>query len=171
MWTNRDLTVYHGCDDLSGQAIVNPQLGRPNGIKLSTCSPNSDFGRGFYTTTNLHQAEQWANRRFHTSRAGSAAVVSFTIDRNAIAGLEHMAFVLDGTPPNSDYWELVVHCRRGRDHARSGAASFYDVVYGPVSLFPQYLVIADTDQISFHTTAGLGILSNGAVHSRGSPTY
>ena len=48
---------------------------------------------------------------------------------------------------------------------------FYDVVYGPVSLFPQFLVIADADQISFHTDAALRALSTVAIRSHGTPIY
>ena len=170
MWTNQSLKVYHGCDDLSAKGIV------AHGIRLASGSPTTDFGQGFYTTTNVHQAEQWANRRFHTGKAHgatSAAVVEFTIDRNDIAVLEHMAFVREDFAPNSDYWQLVAHCRGGNDHARAGTplAGHYDVVYGPVSLYPQYLVIADADQISFHTENALTVLTNVAIISHGSPEY
>ena len=62
----------------------------------------TDFGQGFYTTTNIHQAQQWANRRYQIRRrhgATSAAVIKFEIDWDAMAGLEHLAFVRD----DSDY--------------------------------------------------------------------
>ena len=78
-----------------------------------------------------------------------------------MAVLDHMAFVREDFSPNSDYWQLVTHCRSGNDHARAGApgTGYYDVVYGPVSLFPQFLVIADADQISFHTEHALTVLT------------
>jgi len=40
-----------------------------------------------------------------------------------------------------------------------------------VSLYPQFLVIADTDQISFHTQEALNVLTNAVVISHGSPVY
>ena len=76
-----------------------------------------------YTTTNVHQAEQWGNRRFHIGKsrgAKSAAVVEFTIDRDVLAGLEHMAFSREDFAPNSDYWQLVAHCRGGRVEVAAG---------------------------------------------------
>ena len=45
------------------------------------------------------------------------------------------------------------------------------VVYGPVSLYPQFLTIADADQISFHTEDALKVLTTGAIVSRGNPVY
>ncbi len=174
VWRNQRLKVYHGCDDVAATGIV-PVPGGAHGISLAHGSPTSDFGQGFYTTTNMHQAEQWANRRYHMGRgrgAKSAAVVEFGIDRDAMAAMEHMAFVREDFAPNSDYWQLVAYCRGGRDHARTGAgAGYYDVVYGPVSLYPQFLVIADADQISFHTGKALGVLTNATITSRGSPVY
>ena len=142
MWANDPLKVYHGCDDVSAVRIA--PAGGGHGIALASGSPATDFGQGFYTTTNVHQAEQWANRRFRVARsrgATCAAVVEVTIDRDGLAGLEHMAFVRGDGAPDSDYWRLVAHCRSGTDHGRIGNKAFYDVVYGPVSLFPQFLVI------------------------------
>lgn len=51
---NDDLILYHGTDDKSAREII------AHGIDLSLCSPLTDFGRGFYTTTNLEQAKNWA---------------------------------------------------------------------------------------------------------------
>lgn len=134
----------------------------------------ADFGQGFYSTTNVHQAQQWANRRYQVRRrhgVASAAVVRFDIDQEAIASLDHLAFVRQDLAPNSDYWQLVAHCRRGNDHGRVGARQFYDVVYGPVSMYPQFLVITDADQISFHTDSALGVLQGATVVSQGDPVY
>ena len=172
MWSNQPLKVYHGCDDVSASKIV-PTIGG-HAIDLARGRPATDFGQGFYTTTNVRQAEQWANRRYHFGQAQgakSAAVVGFTIDRDAMASLDDMAFVRDDFAPNSDYWQLVAHCRGGNDHARVGTRGYYDVVYGPVSLYPQFLVIPDADQISFHTPAGLNVLTTAAIISHGSPVY
>jgi hypothetical protein len=76
-----------------------------------------------------------------------ATVLSFAIDRDLLAGAEILAFVM-ATP---DYWDLVHDCRLGfAPHGRPGAKKYYDVVYGPVSLWRQELVVHDCDQISVH---------------------
>src|SRR5260370_31419278 len=61
-WTNprnRYVTLWHGCTTDDKNKIeangVNPSLGRPN----------TDFGRGFYTTTIERQARHWAWIRFY----------------------------------------------------------------------------------------------------------
>ena len=107
MWSNQELKVYHGCDAVSARGIV-PTDGRVHGIRFASGSPITDLGKGFYTTTNVHQAEQWANRRYRIGKSGakSAAVVELTIDRDAMAGLEHMAFVREDFAPSSDCWQL-----------------------------------------------------------------
>jgi hypothetical protein len=47
----------------------------------------------------------------------------------------------------------------------------YDIVYGPVSLWQQKLVIKDCDQISFHTSQALAILPPPVVHAQGIPLF
>lgn len=174
MWEDNDLEVYHGCEEESASTLIGGSAGAPHGIDLARCRATTDFGRGFYTTTNLHQAEQWANTRVRPLPGGGmtrAAVVAFSIQRGSISGLEHMAFVREGNPPGSDYWELVAHCRAGGNHRKGGGTGFYDVVYGPVSLFPKCLVIQEGDQISFHTSDALSVLSKATILSHGTPTY
>jgi Protein of unknown function (DUF3990) len=151
-WNNNDLTVYHGTDDDAERNI------RRNGIDLTYCRALADFGRGFYTTTNHHQAQNWADLRYRRRRNTlpgiRPVVLTFTIDRNRLAKLNTLFFVTEGLiPPTTDYWELVQHCRQGLQnmHIQSGnQGSYYDVVCGPVSLWKQTLVIKDCDQISFH---------------------
>ena len=151
-WHNNPLQVFHGTDNLSAAALA------ATGVSLALCRPNTDFGQGFYVTTSLHQARQWANTRvLRIPRALVATVVSFDLDRDWIASLDTLAFVR----PIKDFWDLVTDCRYGfPPHQRSPPHPRpYDVVYGPVTIWPQRLVIADCDQISFHTrraVVGLG---------------
>jgi hypothetical protein len=81
-WVNGPLVTYHGCDDISAAAIVT------SGIDLSKCRPRTDFGVGFYTTTNRHQANNWANTRVHRLRSSgtvcNAAVLECMVDRNVV---------------------------------------------------------------------------------------
>ena len=155
-WTNQLLTLYHGTIDSS----VTPIL---TGINVSLGSPNTDFGQGFYTTTVLRQAHTWAWERSLLMGGSTPAVIQFDVDRDALAGLETLYFVL-GNYSADDFWSLVFHCRTGKPpHARMIAGGRYDVVVGPVAAsWKQQLLIADTDQISFHTPKAAAVLDSSA---------
>jgi len=180
-WTNQDLELFHGCADAALQP-VNPvgigAGGNPHNIQLSLCRPLTDFGRGFYTTTWEHQAKEWANqqtRRLFRARGSTAAaiVLRFQVGRDRLAELEDLVFTRDTT----EFYDLVQDCRSGvLPHGRTPANNprglvEYDLVYGPVSLWRQKLVIKDCDQISFHTPQALAILPSPDVHARGNPLF
>lgn len=153
-WTNPPTRVYHGCDDQSADSITT------TGIDLAYCRDRTDFGRGFYTTTILHQARNWANERCRLKRKATpgiaATVLVFEPKRSTLAALHHMCFVTDHE--NSDYWTFVAHCRNKRGFHDPHGHVNYDVVYGPVTLWRQRLVIKDCDQVSFHTMNALQAL-------------
>ena len=140
-WNNGELTVYHGTDSRSGYDIVN------NGIKYRYFNPASDFGSGFYVTMSLHQAKNWANERVRTCGGGSfsAEVIEFKLDRRALESLSHLTFITD----TQDYHDLVDYCWNGGTKHGPSRVSSYDVVYGPVSMHPQTIVLANCDQICF----------------------
>ena len=48
-WANDDLVLYHGTDSAQVKSIL-------GGLRLSCCRKDTDFRRGFYTTTSEHQA-------------------------------------------------------------------------------------------------------------------
>ena len=84
------------------------------------------------------------------TRTHIAVVIRFSLDRDWLAGLDALAFAR----PIADFWNLVTDCRYGfSPHQRSGPQAAYDVVYGPVTIWPSRLLIQDGDQISFHTPA------------------
>jgi hypothetical protein len=169
-WINGPLILYHGCDHISATRMTTPVFPNQHGIHLARSRAFTDFGRGFYMTTSLHQATNWANsrcrRRLRTPTPWLATVLSFSVDRNQLAALQTLCFVTEGS--NSDYWDLVQHCRGGGIHLLMGHNN-YDVVFGPVSLWPQRLVIKDCDQISFHTPRGLFILPTPSILAQGTP--
>ena len=174
-WTNGPLILYHGTTDDAATAISKPSQASPHGIDFALCKPLKDFGRGFYLTTVLRQAESWADLKFnrHTKsrKASCSAVLRFEVDRDQLAPLLSLCFVTEGAGPNSDYWDFVDHCREGAStHLLQGDKN-YDVVFGPVSLGRQQFVIKDADQVSFHTEAALKILPPPILHSKGTPTY
>lgn len=153
-WTNAPLKVYHGTTLNYTQSVA-------AGPDPSKGSAFTDFGLGFYVTTNLRQAKDWANDRHRSRGTHAAAVVEFDIDREWLATLDALAFVVEGA--NSGYWDFVDFCRQGRtylrstrpDHGRTAPSTMrhYQVVYGPVSLWPQRHVLKDCDQISFHMSS------------------
>jgi hypothetical protein len=153
MWTNPPLVVPHGTDEHSAQLIV-------AGIDVTKGWSNTDFGRGFYVTSTLRSAKYWANQKVRRLPAPcKAAVLTFNIDRDALAELDdHLAF----GHPTDDFFDFVEHNRAisGEPrHARSGKdlrsgsplLPYYDVVYGPVSKYPLRLVRFNADQICFLT--------------------
>jgi hypothetical protein len=171
LWNNSPVRLYHGCDDRSAAAIQAARPGFGHGIDLARCRPRTDFGQGFYTTTSEHQAKQWANERIRRMSKGAlpalaATVIAFDVVRDDLADQEDLVFVIDGP----DFYALVNYCRAGfAPHGR--AAGIYDVVYGPVSLWQQQLVIKDCDQVSFHTDNALKILPTPQIHAQGTPYF
>jgi hypothetical protein len=156
-WSNQDLVVYHGTVDTHAGAI---QAGP---IIVSRGRPNTDFGPGFYTTTSKRQAHMWAAQIAATRPGTLPAVIEITIKREPLARLETIAFVR-GDFDAEDYWSLIHHCRKGAsDHGRPNPSQYYDVIYGPVAAFwTQRMIIADADQISFHTANAQALLNKSA---------
>ncbi len=178
-WKNDPLVLYHGCSELS----LRPR--NQNGIaadsklhyiSLLAGGHRTEFGRGFYATTWLRQAEFWANRqarkaaisRQETPRP-KATVLRFEVGRNDLAHLESLVF----TNENAGFWPFISYCRSGlAPHGRQQSKQQeYDIVYGPVSIWPQQLVIKDCDQVSFHTDKALSVISAVSVTSTGNPYY
>ncbi len=146
-WASDTLIVFHGTDDLSANAI------RINRIDKTRFKPGTDFGPGFYVTTVLHQAQQWANQRVRRTPGNrTAEVLEFAVALDSVLALRHMTFVVD----SPDYYAVIRHCPTNRSppvsHRHPSGTNprlIYDVIYSPVSLWPQNLVIADCDQIFF----------------------
>jgi Protein of unknown function (DUF3990) len=159
VWTNAPLVVYHGTDENAAGNILR------YGIRLAACLPGSDFGRGFYVTSSLRFAQNWADQKVVRSMSSiRAAVLVFHLDRDMAADLDdHLAFVL----ASDEFFDFVEYNHGGAtDHARSGGTS-YDLVYGPTSAYPLRLVYVDCDQICFLNQKALGCLLGPA----GNPSY
>jgi hypothetical protein len=155
IWANPNAEFFHGTRKKYADAILR------GGIDPSCGSPNTDFGSGFYTTTNRDQAETWANRK--VAHTGDLPVVlRLTIDRDALARLRHLSFVR----PMPDYWSLVERCRDESDTPYP-IEEHYDVIYGPVAKLwfgpSPYTIIGGYDQTSFHGEAAKAFLNNRTV--------
>jgi len=163
-WRNQDLILYHGTLSIYSASIkakVDVRRGRKG----------ADFGRGFYTTTVKRQARAWAwqlSLDYNASLTPGVApatpeIIVFRVDRDALAKLDCLMFVRGDSRAN-DYWSLVFHGRskrpaHGRNVTATNPSRWYDVVVGPVAaVWRTRLAIADTDQYSFHTPRGAGIL-------------
>jgi Protein of unknown function (DUF3990) len=170
-WTNQELVVYHGTDDVSAANIMAPAPPLNHGIQLAYCRPLADFGQAFYTTTYFHQAANWANMRcaaIHSSvasRPAIATILEFRINRELLGRLQSLVFLREDQP---NYWDFVHHCRTGAGPHRS--TGDYDAVYGPVSLWPQTLTLNNCDQISFNTDIALLMLPTPTVPANGKGT-
>jgi Protein of unknown function (DUF3990) len=155
VWKNQDVRLYHGTVHLHAPNILKK-------INVTLGKPQTDFGRGFYTTTVLRQAQSWAwqlAQRQPPPRP-SPIVIAFDVSRNALAALDSLWFVR-GSYDADDFWSLVQYCRSGgAQHARSIRQGWYDLVIGPVAAsWRQKLAIYDADQISFHTTRAAAVLN------------
>jgi len=175
-WTNRPLIVYHGTHAQAAEAIVQPAGNGEHSVDLSLCRARVDFGRGFYVTTSLDQAKNWANvqargmRRSgaRAKRGESAAVVRFRLDRNRLAELRDLVFMSESQ--GTGFWDFIHYCRREAAPLH-GTPQPYDIVYGPLTLWPQRLVLKDCDQIGFHTERALAVLQSPEIAFRGSPLF
>jgi hypothetical protein len=169
---SRYIRLYHGCTSHDAMNIL------AHGIDLTLCRPDTDFGRGFYTTTVHYQARQWAWARFYDPavariRPNQPVVLKFLVDRRQLAALLFISFVLAGRSKRN-FWSLVQHCKQStaatiNDHrgpvTLADGTRWYDVACGPVAAFwRQKFAMQDADQFSFHTYAGVCLL-NQQIHS------
>jgi hypothetical protein len=143
-WTNQRVTLYHGTVQTHAPSIL-------AGIDTRQSRARTDFGQGFYATTWLEQAQLRA-WQLSQRQSGVPVVLQFDVDREALAALECLWFVRGGLAVQ-DFWSLAHHCRSGFEgHGRSVNDGWYDLIVGPlVASWKQRLVVADADQISFHT--------------------
>jgi len=145
------MILYHG----STLRVENPLL--------TKCRPNTDFGRGFYTTTSREQAEKWAKLKQQRAGKGLAIITEYEINDSVFERADLMIFKF--TKPDKNWLDFVYNNRKG---LQSG---YFDIVFGPVAndrlfatitLYEQGILTADAaiaqlktyllyDQISFNS--------------------
>lgn len=108
------MIVYHG----SNMIVDQPRLIRQN--------RTLDFGYGFYTTTNLDQAVNFAGKV--TDRRGSGSPCISMYDVPEVEALQSRYKVLIFTEPDEDWLDFVFANRNG-----SYSGVHYDIVFGPVA--------------------------------------
>ncbi len=168
---HRSVVLFHGCLQSDADSI------KKNGIDPTRGRINTDFGRGFYTTTLERQAEQWALLRYRQQtpskqRTDPPVVIRFRVGRSELAHLEMLSFVRCAYDAE-DFWSLVQHCRQSsahpnhHGHPEPSRKGWYDSVWGPVAAFwEQRVAMQDADQISFHTQAAAAVLNLAKRHIR-----
>jgi hypothetical protein len=149
------MKLYHG----STVSVTQPDL--------KCCRPTTDFGRAFYTTTSIEQAQKWAAIKQRRVNAESAIVSAFEFDESVLhSGKYNVRFF---EKPTKEWLEFVINNRRGVGSEK------YDCVMGPVAndslyatilLYEQSIIGAEAaieqlksytlfDQLSFHTNEAL----------------
>ena len=149
------MKLYHG----STVTVKNPslRLGRKN----------TDFGKGFYTTTDFDQAARWARIRSQRAVTVSSIFIVFVIVDDVLQSNDIKIMEYNGATEN--WLNFVVNNRR------SAPLHDYDIVLGPVANDNLYATISmyengqlsveaaivqlNThtlfDQVSFHTPKAL----------------
>jgi RHS repeat-associated protein len=142
------INFYHGTSKARGDAI------RQGGIDLSQAASKADFGAGFYTTTSLRQASQWAAKRF----GDSADILHFSISTRELAKFSSRSF---GPGQIDEAFEMFKLGRSGGKHG-------FDVVSGPMLRNPRQFMggaaaAMKGQQTSFHTQAVIDLLNGSLV--------
>jgi hypothetical protein len=152
------MKLYHG-------SMV--QIPEPH-IIIPDDGHTSDFGTGFYTTTDYNQAKKWINVRRNRGETGPGYVNIYDVDDNLLNKEKYN--VLKYTGASKEWLEFVLKNRNEK-----GFTHNFDMVYGPVandrvyavlSLFESKFIDIDNaikqlktytlvDQILFHTEAVL----------------
>ena len=113
------MIVYHGSID----AITTPDINHS--------FRNLDFGKGFYVTTVLEQAQRWSKRKALLTNASQAFISEYEI-ADSFQELNVLKF-----DENLDEWiDFVCSCRDGSDIYKR-----YDIIMGKVADDKVYRVI------------------------------
>lgn len=154
------MILYHGSIDKVEKPVY------------SRCRANTDFGRGFYTTTNFIQAVKWAKLKQQRAGKGQSIVSVFEVD-DAIFKFTSTYKILQFAGPDKPWLDFVTANRKGSQ------ISYYDIVFGPVAndrlyatlaLYEQGFLSADAaieqlkthllfDQVSFHSQEAMNTLN------------
>lgn len=108
------MILYHG----SNVIVEHPKLVRQN--------RTLDFGYGFYTTTNLNQAINFAGRVTERRENGKPYVSMYEVAE--IAELQKRLKILIFPEANEDWLDFVYANR-----SASYTGEWYDIVFGPVA--------------------------------------
>lgn len=121
-------TLYHGTGFDSIKSLE-------KGILLNKGNKKTDFGQGFYLTSNLKQAKGWALSRMRAvientgDNSNRAVIISYEIDFDLIKKLNYLFF----TDAEVE-WAEFVYANRVLDYnLHHNLHQDYDFVYGPLA--------------------------------------
>jgi len=149
------MKLYHG----SIHKVEHPIISRGRN--------STDFGKGFYTTTNLHQAQKWALRKQSTDGEKAKATVSiYEVDDDLLSKGRYNVKCFDN--PDKDWLSFVISCRKSKVHEYDivfGAVA-NDNIYATITMFESGLLSAEEtvqrlkvneifNQISFHSSIAI----------------
>ena len=83
-----------------------------------------DFGRGFYTTSDLEQAARWAWRTAKRRGESNAFVTVYEVNEDELKNIRLLSF----DSPNVEWLNFVVKNRKGEY-----IAGDWDIISGPVA--------------------------------------
>ena len=149
------MNLYHG----SINQVKNPNVDRGRN--------STDFGKGFYTTTNFEQAKAWALSKEKATKNNATAIVSvYDVDDDLLTKERYKTRLFDS--PDRDWVSFVVDCRKGitHDYDLIFGAVADDKIYTTITLYESNILTAEEtvarlkineyyNQISFHTEAAV----------------
>jgi len=83
-----------------------------------------DFGKGFYTTSDMEQAARWAERTAKRRGESNAFVTVYEVNEDELKNIRLLSFDL----PNVEWLNFVVKNRKGEYIAGN-----WDIISGPVA--------------------------------------
>ena len=116
------MKLYHG----SIVSVKNPNLRQGR--------PNTDYGKGFYTTVDFEQAERWARIRGDRSGGGNAVVSVYEVVDDLLKNKDFRIMEYNGA--TKEWLDFVVANRR------YAPLHDYDIVLGPVANDNLYATIS-----------------------------
>ena len=106
------MILYHGSD----VEVKEPML-----LKVQR---ELDFGKGFYTTSDLEQAARWAERTAKRRGESNAFVTVYEVNEDELKNIRLLSF----DSPNVEWLNFVVKNRKGEY-----IAGDWDIISGPVA--------------------------------------
>lgn len=116
------MKLYHG----STVSVKNPNLRQGR--------PNTDYGKGFYTTVDFDQAARWARIRRERAGGGNAIVSVYEVDDDFLQKKDLRIMEYNGA--TKEWLDFVVANRR------YAPLHEYDIVLGPVANDNLYATIS-----------------------------
>ena len=106
------MILYHG----SNVEVKEPML-----LKVQR---ELDFGKGFYTTSDMEQAARWAERTAKRRGESNAFVTVYEVNEDELKNIRLLSF----DSPNVEWLNFVVKNRKGEY-----IAGDWDIISGPVA--------------------------------------